>query len=188
VQKNRKKSLVCVGAALAFLGVPLINQTAEAAGTDSAGASAAVLVNATPKAVWRALHEERYHDPDIASVRVLEEGAGHMMLEEVFQSVPILGSVTAVLEQHEIPYGRIDYSLVKSDKFKSMHGCWLLTPVDNGQRTLLKLTSFIDVGIPFSGIFLKNTTQQKINRRVCNVKELAERENHHLAASEEEQL
>lgn len=185
MRKNSKTRMAFLSAVLSLSAAPLLCQNAIAS-EDAAGASAAVIVNASPKAVWRAVHEERFHDPDISFVRVLQQTSNRMTLEEVFQSVPILGSVTAVLEQREVPYGRIDYSLIRSDKFKSMSGSWCLTPVGDGHQTLLKLTSFIDLGIPFSSVFLHGAAQQKLNRRLAHVKEMAEQM--HIAASAEEAL
>jgi Polyketide cyclase / dehydrase and lipid transport len=152
------------------------------------GASSSILINAPPKVVWRAVHEERLHDPDLAYVKVLGRRGESSTLEEKFVSVPIIGSVICVLNEHELQYKRIDYRMLKSDKFKRMEGSWDLTPVAGGTQTLLKLSSYLDVGVPFSGLFIRSATQRKIERRVSAVKCVAEREQAQLAAEGRQEL
>jgi hypothetical protein len=171
-----------------LLFVALISSTAAApveaavSGSGQADASASILINATPKVVWSAVHRERFQDPDLAYVTVLGKTAGSTLMEEKFISVPILGSVTAVLKQDEEPFKQIHYSLVRSDKFKRMEGTWVLTPVAGGKQTMLKLSSFLDVGVPFSGPFIRSATQRKITCRIANVKRMAEARQAELSA------
>jgi hypothetical protein len=166
--------------ALAIMVLAVFGPSAMAVGRDT-GASASIVIDAPPSVVWDAVHEERMHDPELAYAKILERRGNSYTLEEKFLAIPIIGSVTAVLEQHEVPMRSINYSLLKSDKFKRMEGSWNLTPVAGG-KTLLKLSSLLDVGVPFSGLFIRNATQRKIDRRLSNVKRVAERERARMAS------
>jgi hypothetical protein len=154
-----------------------------AANNAQASADAQVLINATPRVVWKAVHQERDHDPDIGYSRVISKDGDFQVLEQQFIGIPIFGKVVAVTKQREVPFSRIDYSLVNSDKFKALEGSWLLTPVDGGKHTMLQLSSALDVGLPFSGAFVKNATKKKVVQRVENVKRAAEAEQANLAAA-----
>jgi hypothetical protein len=168
--------------ALAAVVSTVMVSPADARAIDGA-VSSSVLIEATPEVVWRAVHEERMNDPDLGYVKVLEHKGNRMLLEEQFVSVPILGQVTAVLQQHEEPFKRIDYTLIRSDKFKRLEGSWMLTPMAGGKHTLLELSSLLELGVPFSGPFVKNATQRKIDKRVKNVKHAAEREAARMAGN-----
>ena len=147
-----------------------------------------MLIDACPEIVWKTIHEERMHDPDLAYTKILEREGNSSTLEQKFLGVPIIGPVIAVLKEHEIPFRRIDYALIKSDKFKHMEGCWSLTSVRGGKQTLLELTSYLDLGIPFSGPFVKNATERKIDKRIRNVKRVAEREQAEVANRSERDI
>jgi hypothetical protein len=180
IQLNR----ITARAALALVASAVFTGSAYARGGE-AGASATVLINACPEVVWKAVHEVRLHDPDLAYARTLTRQGNSSTLEEKFLSIPIIGAVTAVLQENETPLKRIDYSLISSDKFKRMEGSWLLTPVCGGKQTLLQLSSFLDVGVPFSQPFIRSATERKIDRRLSNVKQVAEREQATLAGQQQ---
>jgi len=62
-----------------------------------------------------------------------------------------------------------------------LDGSWDLQPVNGGKETMLQLKSHLDIGIPFSGIFIKAATQKKIEKRVANIKNIAEHEQARVA-------
>jgi len=135
---------------------------------------AQILIKAPPELVWYSVHEERKHDPDMAYSKVIEEGVNESKLEQKFNIIPIIGSATCLMHQHEVPLQRIDYKLIKSDHLKAMEGSWVFTPAENGKATLLELSTHLDMGIPFSRTIINGFTQKKIERRLAHVKELAE--------------
>lgn len=148
-----------------------------------AAAAAAILIKAPLKIVWRAVHAERTQNPDVSYSRIIEERGNTKTIEQKFINIPILGSVMATTRQVEDPsMRRIDYELVKSDKFKALDGSWELTPMEGGRSTMLRLSSHLDVGVPFSGFFIKSATQKKLEKRIANVKQLAEKEQARIAA------
>lgn len=156
---------------------------AEAGQGGNANASESVIIRATPKVVWSAVALERDTSPDVGYSKVLKDLPNGKIIEQKLTGIPMLGSVTAVTQHSEVPYKRIDYSLVRSDRFKKLEGSWVFESMDGGKATKLSLSSFVDVGVPFSGIFIKNATKKKISRRINHVKQLAEKEQARLAAS-----
>lgn len=153
-----------------------------------AQASAQIQIKAPPKVVWRAIHAERTQNPEVAYSKIIGESGNTKTIEQQFINIPILGKVTAVTRQIEDPNKRIDYHLLRSDKFKALEGSWELQPAAGGKETMLKLSSRLDVGVPFSGMFIKSATKKKIERRIANVKKIAEKEQARLAAAGEDGL
>lgn len=142
-----------------------------------------VLVKATPKVVWKAIHEERKFDAGLEYSKELSSEGNSSIIEQKFVRIPILGSVVATTKQTETPYSRIDYTLLKSDRFKKLEGSWILEPVEGGKSTRLSLSSQLDIGIPFSQLFTRNASNKKLVERVASVKRLAEADQARLAAS-----
>lgn len=147
-----------------------------------------VIIEAPLPLVWRAVHAERNLNPEVEYSKVLAHFENTSTIEQKFTNIPILGSVIAVTRQVETPNKRIDYELVQSDKFKKMEGSWEFASAHGGKHTMLKLSSHVDVGVPFSGMFIKNATQKKIKLRLANVKSIAEREQARVAAGGKAEL
>jgi hypothetical protein len=177
------RKFLVVGAALALLSSFAPQSQAAERPSGKADATASILINATPRTVWKAIHVERTQNPEVEYSKIVEDNGNVKMLEQKFTNIPIFGSVTAVTRQVEETNKHIDYSLVKSDKFKALEGAWDLTPVNGGRQTMLQLQSHVDIGVPFSGIFIKSTAQKKLNRRLAHVKTLAEKEQARIAAT-----
>lgn len=135
--------------------------------------TAKVKINAHPSVVWEAVHEERKSDPDLAYSKILEEGKNEKTLEQKFQLLPVIGTSVCVIKSHEIPNKRIDYYLLKSDRFKAVEGSWLLQPTEDGS-TILELGSYIDIGVPAPRSFVESIAGKKLERRVNAVRKFAE--------------
>lgn len=133
-----------------------------------------VLINASPHVVWESVHEERKHDPDLEYSKLLEEKANVKMLEQKFNLIPVIGSATCLMKQDEVVNERIDYTMVKSDRFKAFEGSWVLTPTEDGKGTILELTSYIDMGLPIPRGLMENFQGKKLGKRLSNVKKMAE--------------
>lgn len=137
--------------------------------------SAAVVIKAPPAEVWRSIHEERAKDPDLAYSKVLEQiSPTEYKLEQKFNFIPVIGSSVCVMHQKEVTNERIDYSLLQSDRFKAMEGSWVLTPTTDGKETRLELSSHLDMGIPVPRMFMNGVSTKKIQKRLDNVKHMAE--------------
>jgi hypothetical protein len=137
--------------------------------------SSSVLIQAPAAEVWRSIHEERSKDPDLSYSKVLEQiSPTEYKLEQKFNFIPIIGSSVCVMSHKEIQNERIDYCLLHSDRFKAMEGSWVLTPYDQGRKTKLELSSRLDLGLPVPRSFMNGVTTKKIQRRLNNVKQMAE--------------
>lgn len=146
---------------------------------------AKVIIDAPPNIVWDTVHDERKHDPDLAYSKVLSQKDNHAVLEQKFQLIPVFGTSICKMSNDEIPGKRIDYKLLHSDRFKAMEGSWILTPSENGKQTELELVTHLDLGLPIPEGMMNNATGKKLERRLGNVKKMAERIQKQVAASEQ---
>ncbi|MBX9686435.1 MAG: SRPBCC family protein [Candidatus Obscuribacterales bacterium] len=135
--------------------------------------TAKIKINAQPQVVWDAVHEERKSDPDLAYSKVLEEKNNEKTIEQKFQLLPVIGTSVCVIKSNEIQNKRIDYYLLKSDRFKAVEGSWILQPTEDG-GTVLELGSYIDIGVPAPRGFVENIAGKKLERRVSSVRRFAE--------------
>jgi hypothetical protein len=147
---------------------------------------AKVSIKASPHIVWETVHEERKHDPDLEYSKVLEQGKNQAVLEQKFILIPIIGTAVCKMHNNEIPLERIDYKLIESDRFKAMEGSWILTANSDG-TTILELSSYVDMGTPIPRFLLDNVTVRKLQRRLSNVKKMAEAAQLKLAQTAEKQ-
>lgn len=136
---------------------------------------ASIVIKAPPEVVFNAVHEQRKVDPELAYSKVMKQGVNEAQLEQKFTAIPMIGSATCLINTQEVPNRRIDYQMIKSDKFKSMEGSWVLTPSADGKSTTLELSSHIDTGLPVPRMMMNGITKQKMERRLSHVRELAEK-------------
>ncbi len=131
-------------------------------------------VNATPKQVYDSIIKLRLESNN--KIREVENKGNICLIEEKFENLPIIGKAYCVYKETYTPYKLIEYSLVNSDKFKSFEGRWNIAPANNGNHTLLTLTSYIDVDVhvPFAKQLTKLQTMNGVKRRLKAVKELSE--------------
>ncbi len=136
---------------------------------------ASITIKAPPEVVWDAVHEQRKTDPELAYSKVLRQGVNEATLEQKFMVIPVIGSAVCTMNTQEVPNRRIDYQMIKSDRFKAMEGSWVLTPSADGKSTTLELSSHIDLGLPVPRGMMNGVTQKKLERRLAHVRELAEK-------------
>jgi hypothetical protein len=100
-------------------------------------------------------------------------------IKENMEGVPIYGKVECVWQETEVPYERIDYKMLSSDKFKWGYGTWILTPSADKKSTTLELRSFLDTGlrIPFAGEITKMGASKDSKVRLERIKKISESEN-----------
>lgn len=179
-----KSRLISVVSIISISSISMLfSQTAGAEENPSVSgttyATCEMFIKATPSQVWKAVHDQRQDDPEIEYSKVIQDDGNIKLLEQKFLKIPMLGTVIAVTRQVEDPNKRIDYTLVRSDKFKALDGCWRFTPLKDG--TVLQLSSNLDIGVPFSRVFIKMTAQKKLKHRLTEVKRLAEMEQARVA-------
>ncbi|MBY0356413.1 MAG: hypothetical protein K2W82_00310 [Candidatus Obscuribacterales bacterium] len=136
--------------------------------------TARVHIRAKRHVVWETVHEERKNDPDLAYSKVLEESKNHAVIEQKFVLLPVIGASVCVMKNHEVPMERIDYQLIKSDRFKAMEGSWTLLPGEDPNSTVLELSTYLDLGLPVPRGIFEGITGKKLERRLTNVKRAAE--------------
>lgn len=132
-------------------------------------------ISAPPHVVWETVHEERKTDPDLAYSKVLETSGHNSVLEQKFQLIPVLGTSVCVMKNCEVPGHRIDYSLVKSDRFKALEGTWIVSANPDGS-TILELSSYIDMGLPVPRSMLEAVASKKLAGRLQNIRKMAEKD------------
>ena len=142
---------------------------------------AKILIKASAHVVWDTVHEERQHDPDLEYSKILNHADNNATLEQKFSLIPIIGTAVCVMKNREVPNERIDYNMVSSDRFKAMEGSWVLTPGSDQNSTYLELSSYLDTGLPITRPLVEGVTARKLQRRVTNVKNMAEAMQHRVA-------
>jgi hypothetical protein len=142
-----------------------------------------IVINASPEVVFEAIRKQRN---STEQHRHQESFDGHKaVIKENMENVPIYGKVECVWEETEDPYKRIDYKMLKSTKFKSGFGSWVLTPGPDAKSTTLEFTSYTDSGlmVPFAGTLTKNESMKTAKTRLEHIKEVSEAmEKEHPAA------
>lgn len=142
--------------------------------------TARIKIAANSHVVWETVHEERKTDPDLAYSKVLEVNGHTSTLEQKFQLVPVVGTAVCEMKNVEVPGQRIDYWLTKSDRFKALEGSWVFFSLRDGS-TILELSSYIDMGIPVPRNMQDVVTGKKLERRLQNIRKMAEQHPHALA-------
>ena len=148
--------------------------SATAASDEVKTVTASTLVNASPSVVWEAIRGLRRKDS--VHRKLVSYKDNEAVLEEKFLGLPIIGDAVCTYKESEVPFQRIDYRLIKSDHFKVFEGSWVLTPAENGQKTLVCLSSCSDPGlrVPFWKDLTKMATSRHIKKRLAEMKEDAE--------------
>jgi len=142
---------------------------------------AKILINASGPVVWETVHEERKRDPDLEYSKILKAENNQATLEQKFALLPVIGTATCVMLNREVPNQRIDYEMVSSDHFKALEGSWVLTPGKTPETTYLELSSYVDMGLPLPRMMIDGVTGKKLQRRLANVKAMAEATTSRLA-------
>jgi hypothetical protein len=138
------------------------------------GASAVITLNVPLEVAWKSLMEFRTKQPEKLTQRVIQKTDKYTILEEKFELATILGTVKCTLNSTEIPLQRVDYRLTESQQIKAMEGSWILTPSSDGKSTTVKITSYLDIGIPLPRILVNCIVKHKLQNRLRGVKEIAE--------------
>ncbi|MBX9667465.1 MAG: hypothetical protein K2X93_07590 [Candidatus Obscuribacterales bacterium] len=161
-----------------FLSTMLFSGGNAESHTEMTGVVSKMLIKATPQEVFDAIRQYRHCDSRKRSV--IEESNGRATIKEKFAGLPILGDVECTYEETEIPYSRVEYQLVSSDKLKIFEGNWILTPVSEGdsKSTMVRLTSYVDsnVQVPAKDFLQHLSAHEDIHKRLAFVKKVAEHE------------
>ncbi len=137
---------------------------------------ARIRIEAAPHVVWETVHEERRKDPELEYSKILthDPATNHATLEQKFCVLPVFGTATCVMKNVEVPLQRIDYNMISSDRFKAFEGSWVLSPGAHENETYLELSSYCDIGLPIPRMLVEGATGKKLQRRLANVRTMAE--------------
>lgn len=140
------------------------------------GVEARILINASPKEVFEAIQDSRLKEPDHR--KLVSHNNSVAVIEESFADLPVIGQAHCTYKETEIPFKKVDFQLIKSDKLKAFEGDWELTPVDNGEKTEVKLRTFTEpkIWVPFVKEISSSSTMKDIHRRLNNLKHWTEEE------------
>lgn len=152
----------------------LLAGTQVQAGKPGKPLSASVEIAAPLKTVYEAIQKTR--NSAEMHRKLLSYDGKIARIKENLVNVPIYGDVECIWEETEIPFERIDYKMVSSDKFKSGSGSWILTPSSDHKSTTLELQSYLDTGLhlPFAGEITKMGAAKDNKIRLQRIKEVAE--------------
>jgi hypothetical protein len=171
-----------ISACLAVMSAAVLLTPPAVAG-EKHGVASSVLIKAPAAVVWDTIKKQRELDPDLEYSNTISRNGNDAVIEQKFTGLPVWGSTTNLIREHETPFSRVDYELIKSDKLKKLEGAWVLTPAENGNSTRLSLSTLLDVGIPFTGGIAKKIATKMVNKRLGNVKTLAEQTQRKLVES-----
>lgn len=150
---------------------------AAVAGESKSASKLETVINAKPEVVYNAILKLRDESKDTVK-EVSRDGQHACVLEETFNDLPVIGTAKCTYKEVYIPFKKIEYSMVKSEKFRAFEGSWLLSPTADGQSTNLSLSSFVDVDlpVPFCKQLCKMSTMRGLKRRLKLVRESCEKQ------------
>ncbi len=150
---------------------------------DKKGVESSLIINASPQCVFEHFQSSRTMEP---TRRKLVSNEGNVaVIEENFEDVPFIGKVKCTYEETETPCKRIEYKMIKSDKFKAFEGVWDLTPTPEG-TTLVKLHANTEskINVPFAAALGNPSALKDVQRRLKNLKTWTEKDGGNKASGE----
>jgi hypothetical protein len=169
------KSRIVIAAALLVsmsTAVPLQLTFADSAQTackaHKNGVREEVLINASPKVVWKSMQEQRKLDPDSAYVKPVGD-----VVEQKFVFPSPFGNAECVLHLNETTAERVDFKMISSEDLKAMEGSWVLTPTDDG-HTKLSLSTYVEPNMLLPRMITNGIVSHRSKRNLSMVKKLAE--------------
>jgi hypothetical protein len=165
-----RKTLAIMAFLTALSAANQISTPCLAAGKEHQTIEQSMVIKAPVKLVFEGIQMSRMTDPE--KRHLVSHHQEVAVIDEKLGDLPVIGSAHLVYKEIEVPFKRIDYLLVSSDKFKAFEGSWELTPLENGQATRVCLKSYSDLKIfvPFAKELTLSSTMKDINRRLGNLK------------------
>jgi hypothetical protein len=140
------------------------------------------VISAPLNTVWEAVKAQKINDP--VNRHVLSTSGPVSVVEETFNHVPVLGTVTCQYTQHELPGNKLEYKMTNSNKFVAFEGEWKLTKLADGQ-TSVTLSSFVDSGLklPFADKITRMSTKKSVTARLTEIEQWVDKDKKsHIAA------
>lgn len=167
----------------AFLVPTLAPASRAETSREMTGVVSKVLVKASPEEVFDAIRRYRHSDAKMRTV--VKEEKEKAIIDEKFKGLPILGDVECQYEEIEVPYTRVEFHLVKSEKLKVFEGSWIVTGMNDNKESLVRITSYLDTFIqcPGKDFLTHMSVHSDLHRRLDFVKKVAEAEEAKTEAS-----
>jgi hypothetical protein len=130
-------------------------------------------IDASPQAVFAAI--QGYRTSSLYHRKLISYDGTSALVDEQLQGVPVLGSVHCTWVEKEVPYQRIDYKMVQSDKFVSGSGSYVILP-GSADSVTLELSSELDSGckIPFAKEIGQMAAHKDMKSRLLQIKRMSE--------------
>lgn len=138
------------------------------------GVEGTIIIDAPEKVVFEGIQSSRFKEPDHR--KLVSHHNQVAVIDESFPELPVIGQAHCTYKEIEIPYKKIEFQMIKSDKLKAFEGYWELTPIDNGEKTEVKLRTFTEpkIWVPFVRELSSSSTIKDIHRRLKNLKHWTE--------------
>lgn len=132
-----------------------------------------VKIDANAQAVFEALQD--YRNSNAYHRKLVSYDGKSAVVDEQFAGVPVLGNVRCTWVEKEVPFQRIDYTMLKSDKFVSGSGRYVIMPSGN-DSVVLELSTELDSGvkIPFAKEIGAAAAHKDMKARLQSIKRLSE--------------
>jgi hypothetical protein len=139
-----------------------------------------IQIDATSELVFDSIR--KYRTCELHHRHLVSSEGNHALIEENLQDVPLYGTVRCLWLEEEIPYKRIDYKMVKSDKFSSASGSYIILPSQASGSVTLELDSQFEIGLhlPFAREISQAAARKDMRTRLELIKNLSE--NRQIAA------
>jgi hypothetical protein len=130
-------------------------------------------IEATPQAVFAAI--QGYRTSNLHHRKLISYDGTSALVDEQLEGVPVLGSVHCMWVEKEVPYQRIDYKMVKSDKFVSGSGSYVILS-GGSDSVILELSSELESGckIPFAKEIGQMAAHKDMKLRLQQIKHMSE--------------
>ena len=147
----------------------------DGATTKKAGAPAAeahILVSRSPDKVWQVVSDPRklmQEERKVRKIKMLSQGKSSQQVEFTVLMTRLLPTFNYVLQQDLYPPYLMKFHRV-SGSFKDIQGSWKLTPVENGQKTILSYSLKIDPGVIAPRGIIMNAVKSDLPTMMRNAK------------------
>ncbi|MBS1957697.1 MAG: SRPBCC family protein [Cyanobacteria bacterium SZAS-4] len=130
-------------------------------------------IEASPQAVFQAI--QGYRTSTLHHRKLVSYDGTSAVVDEQLEGVPVLGNVHCTWVEKEVPYQRIDYTMLKSDKFVAGSGSYVIVPHGTDSVTL-ELSTAVDSGvkIPFANEIGSVAARKDMKMRLQSIKHLSE--------------
>ncbi len=131
-------------------------------------------IDASPESVFETI--QSYRTCEFHHRRLVSYDGKTALIEENLEALPVYGNVHCLWLEKEVPYQRIDYKLVESDKFASGSGSYVILPPKEQGMVTLELDSELESGshLPFAKEITQVGARKDMRARLQIIKKMAE--------------